>query len=89
MDSPAKADVQHFTHHNGFCGCPFCLNPGVSAKTGKKGGATLVYPCESFANRTHGETVTHAEEALKTGKTVCSSPTFITYHSPERFWCFR
>ena len=32
-DTPAKAEMQHFTHHNGLCGCPFCLNPGLSVST--------------------------------------------------------
>ena len=68
MDSPAKADVQHHTHHNGHCGCPFCLNPGESARTGK--GSTHVYRCEPHADRTHGRRVKDAEQALQTGKPV-------------------
>jgi len=68
MDSPAKADVQHHTHHNGYCGCPFCLNPGESASTGK--GHTHVYRCNSYEERTHQGTMRDAKEALETGKPV-------------------
>ena len=51
MDSPAKADVQHHTHHNGHCGCPFCLNPGESVSTGKKGDSTHVCTPGGFMQR--------------------------------------
>jgi len=72
MDSPAKADVQHHIHHNGYSGCPFCLNPGEAASTGK--GSTHVYRCEPHAERTHKERVKDAKKALETGKPVSFFP---------------
>jgi len=32
-DTPAKAEMQNFTHHNGFFGCSFCLNAGHNVST--------------------------------------------------------
>jgi len=81
MDSPAKADVQHHTHHNGHCGCPFCLNPGESVSTGKKGGSTHVYPWRFYAKRTHEGTVKDAEKALGTGKAVSLTSFLSLTHS--------
>jgi len=74
MDSPAKADVQHHIHHNGQFGCPFCLNPGESASTGKKGGSAHVYRCLTHAGRTHDGNLKSAKEALETGKPVRLNP---------------
>ena len=73
MDLPAKADVQGFTHHNGHCGCPFCLNPGVSVSTEtkkKRGGHVHVYPPGSHPLRSTQHTLAAAQKAMMTGSAV-------------------
>lgn len=71
MDSPAKADVQGFTHHNGKYGCSFCLNPGVNVSTESKKNSTVhVYKALDYPYRTQESTIASAKEAHHTGDTV-------------------
>ena len=72
MDLPAKADVQQFAHHNGHCGCPFCLNPGVSVATEgfKKTGHVHVYPCGTHPLRSTSHTIDAARKACVSGSPV-------------------
>jgi len=74
MDLLAKAEAQGFTHHNGNCGCPFCLNPGqnVSTQSKKKSHVHIYSSKESrYPERTTFDTVDHAEQAHNTGGPVC------------------
>ena len=71
MDTPAKAEAQHFMHHNGNFGCPFCLNPGENVSTETKKKSTVhVYPCKEYPLRTREGTIENARDALKSEKTV-------------------
>jgi hypothetical protein len=71
MDSPAKADVQGFTHHNGNYGCSFCLNPGVNVSTENKKKSTVhVYKAMDCPDRTQEGTIAAAKEASRTGEYV-------------------
>ena len=81
MDLPAKAEAQGFTHHNGHCGCPFCLNPGLNVSTAskKKKSHVHVYSSESsYSDRTVWETVKHATQA-RPGNPVCFGPSFFFF----------
>jgi hypothetical protein len=72
MDTPAKADVQGLTHHNGKCGCPFCLNPGENVSSGaKKKGHVHVYSAKTaYPLRTAPGTIAHARAAQKSQSVV-------------------
>lgn len=37
FDAPAKCLFQNMVQFNGFFGCPYCLNPGVTLKTSSTG----------------------------------------------------
>lgn len=71
MDAPAKCLVQNFVQFNGFSGCPYCLNEGISVKTSAKG-HTHAYPFDRKnpskgcgTERTHENTLQHAYKAQK------------------------
>ena len=74
FDAPAKCLFQNMVQFNGFFGCPYCLNPGVTLKTNSTGtGHSHVYPYDRENNgqteqRSHKQTVSFAREAerLKT-----------------------
>ena len=74
FDAPAKCLFQNMVQFNGFFGCPYCLNPGVTLKTSSTGaGHSHVYPYDrendgQTGQRTHKQTVSFAMEAerLKT-----------------------
>ena len=71
MDTPAKAEAQHFMHHNGNFGCPFCLNPGENVSTETKKKSTVhVYPCKEYPLRTREGTIENVRDALKSEKPV-------------------
>jgi len=66
MDTPAKADCQYFTHHNGKYGCPFCLNPGEHVDSlSSKNGKVHVYSYDEYPLRSHDETILHASQSYK------------------------
>ena len=65
-DSPAKCLLQNFVQYNGFSGCPYCLETGVTVKTSAKD-HTRAYPYNREnagkgynMERTHADTLQHA-----------------------------
>jgi len=81
LDLPAKADVQHFTHHNGHHGCPFCMNPGMNVSTESKKKSTVhVYSAlKACQARSHKGTLLHAREALLVGGSRFASLFFLSF----------
>lgn len=75
FDTPARCIAQHFIQFNGYYGCATCLSRGKSVKT-LQGTSTQSYPFD-FENlqtghgpmRTHQETIQHALQAEREGKT--------------------
>jgi len=41
VDSPAKSDLKNMAHHNGNCGCPYCLHPGKHVSSRKRRGQCI------------------------------------------------
>lgn len=72
VDSPAKSDLKNMAHHNGNCGCPYCLHPGkhVSSQENqkKKGSVHSYNPAENYPDRTTSSCITHAQKASQTGE---------------------
>ena len=70
-DLPAKCTVMNTTQFNGYYGCPSCLQPGLTVKTGMRGSvhafefqrADPKGPC-----RTATETLEQAKKALDEGQ---------------------
>ena len=95
MDTPAKAEAQHFMRHNGNFGCPFCLNSGENVSTETKKKSTVhVYPCKEYPLRTREGTIENVRDALKSEKPVSflflssSFFSFFSFHLDFFFFFF-
>ncbi|CAN7999394.1 unnamed protein product [Ixodes hexagonus] len=75
VDSVARAPMQGIVQFNGYCGCNWCLHPGIYM------GGSVKYPVQVVEpeERTDAQMCSDMESAFETGTVVRGVKCFSTY----------